>query len=81
MHTYFSELFILHDWFRLWDHLVSNQPSFMYYLVIAYVRYFRGALLEVDKTDDFTVINLYSLIVLFPAKKFCKCVKTFNYCI
>lgn len=56
MHTFFSELFILDDWLRLWDHLVSNQPSFMYYLVIAYVRYFRGALLEVDRTDDFTVI-------------------------
>lgn len=56
MHTFFSELFILDDWLRLWDHLVSNQPSFMYYLVIAYIRYFRNALLEVDKTDDFTVI-------------------------
>jgi hypothetical protein len=55
MHTFFSELFMLEDWLRLWDHLVSNQPSFMYYLVVAYVKYFRGALLEVDKTDDFTV--------------------------
>ena len=70
MHTLFSELFILDDWLRIWDHLVSNQPCFMYHLIIAYVKYYRKALLEVGKTDDFTVSTLTFIIVLFPKKEF-----------
>jgi hypothetical protein len=55
MHSLFSELFVLDDWLRVWDHLVSNPPAFMYYVVVAYAKYFRTALLETDKHDDFRV--------------------------
>ncbi|RKO82738.1 hypothetical protein BDK51DRAFT_30230, partial [Blyttiomyces helicus] len=53
MQTLLSELFSKPDWLRVWDHLVSNPPSFMYILLVAYIKSFRVALLDVSKTDEF----------------------------
>jgi hypothetical protein len=64
MHTLFSELFSLEDWLRLWDHLISNPPSFMYYVIIAYVRCFRIALLNTDRFDDFKVIMIQKSLTI-----------------
>ena len=83
MHTLFSELFSLNEWFRVWDHLISNQPAFMYYLIIAYVRYYRSPLLQLEKLDDFRVNlefkNENNDIVSFSKKKCSQCVEIIDY--
>jgi hypothetical protein len=61
MHTLCSELLLMEDWLRVWDHMVSNPPSFFYYVLIAYARYFRVALLTTDKHDDFRVMCYFRL--------------------
>ena len=55
MHTLFSELFDFDEWLRIWDHLITNEIDFFYYIIVAYVRYFRIPLLEITKVDDFRV--------------------------
>lgn len=53
MQTLFSEMFAKDDWLKLWDHLLSNQPSYMYYVIVAYLIRFRKPLLETHRAGDF----------------------------
>lgn len=53
MQTLFSEIFAKDDWLKLWDHLITNQPSFMYYMVVAYLIRFRSPLLATHREADF----------------------------
>lgn len=53
MQTLFSEIFAKDDWLKLWDHLVSNQPSFLYFIIVAYLIRFRSPLLETHRESDF----------------------------
>lgn len=53
MQSFFSELFSKDDWLKLWDHLVTNQPSFFYYVLVAYLIRFRQPLLETSRLADF----------------------------
>ncbi|KAL2919956.1 hypothetical protein HK105_200022 [Polyrhizophydium stewartii] len=53
MKTLFTEQFSRPDWLRLWDHLLTQPPSFMYHFVVAYILAFRAALLETTKLSDF----------------------------
>ena len=69
MHTLFSENFTSQDWFQLWDHFLSNQPSFMMYFIIAYIRSFRTALLELEKLDDFKASFIFLLFFFLRKKK------------
>lgn len=53
MQSLFSELFSKKEWMMVWDHLVSNPPSFMYHFITAYLIHFRRVLLGVYETKDF----------------------------
>lgn len=70
MQSLFSELFSKPDWMVVWDHLVSNPPSFMYSFTTAYIIHFRVALLSINDPKDFyyffqrrNVTNIPSLIL------------------
>ena len=71
MQSLFSELYSKQDWLKLWDHLVTNQPSFMYFVVIAYLIRFRRPLLETHRLGDLeyffqrrNAVNVSSIILL-----------------
>ncbi|KAI8905481.1 WD40-repeat-containing domain protein [Gorgonomyces haynaldii] len=53
LQTLFSEQFSKQDWLTLWDHLVVNQPSFLYHILVAYLIRFRKPLLETTRLSDF----------------------------
>ncbi|KAJ3108872.1 TBC1 domain member 31 [Phlyctochytrium planicorne] len=53
MSTLFAEIFSETDWLKVWDHLVTNPPSFVYYFVLAYLRKYRIALLATTDLRDF----------------------------
>jgi hypothetical protein len=55
LHTFFTEILTRNDWLKLWDHLLTNPPAFIYYFIVAYLRTFRIALLDVRKEEDFKV--------------------------
>ena len=63
--TFFSEIFSREDWLVTWDHVFMNEPDFMYYVLIAYLRYFRTPLMGIHKLEDFQVCSLFSLACLF----------------
>jgi hypothetical protein len=53
MQSLFSELFSKKDWLMVWDHLVSNPPSFMYHFMVAYLMHFRRPLMQTTELKDF----------------------------
>ena len=53
LQTLFSELFSERDWVKLWDHLLTNTPSFIFFIAVAYNMRFRLPLLELEKISDF----------------------------
>lgn len=53
MQSLFSELFSKRDWLMVWDHLVSNSPSFMYHFITGYIIHFRRSLLSISSLKDF----------------------------
>ncbi|KAJ3209747.1 TBC1 domain member 31 [Dinochytrium kinnereticum] len=53
MSTLFAEIFSQADWLKVWDHMITNPPSFLYYFVVAYLRRFRTALLAITDLRDF----------------------------
>jgi hypothetical protein len=53
MQTLFSELFSKQDWVKVWDHLLTNPPSFMYHFIAAYLIHFRKPLLGISDIKDF----------------------------
>jgi hypothetical protein len=55
MQSLFSEVFTKPEWLILWDHLFMNSPKFMYFIVVAYLKFFRSALLPVQKERDLKV--------------------------
>eukprot|EP00698_Gefionella_okellyi_P005649 TRINITY_DN15121_c0_g1_i1.p1 TRINITY_DN15121_c0_g1~~TRINITY_DN15121_c0_g1_i1.p1 ORF type:complete len:1344 (+),score=328.15 TRINITY_DN15121_c0_g1_i1:78-4109(+) len=52
LQTLFSEMLTKFDWLRLFDHILSNDTSFMVYAATALVIYFRKRLLTVQSVDD-----------------------------
>ncbi|KAJ3323251.1 TBC1 domain member 31 [Boothiomyces sp. JEL0866] len=69
--TLFAELFSKKDWLCVWDHLISNQPSFLYHFIIAYLIHFRRPLLRITELKDFyfffqrrNATNVASIILL-----------------
>jgi hypothetical protein len=48
-----QKLFSKKDWLMVWDHLVSNPPSFFYHFIAAYLIHFRRQLLGVSELKDF----------------------------
>jgi WD40 repeat protein len=53
MQSLFSELFSKKDWLMVWDHLVSNSPSFFYHFMVSYLIHFRRPLLRISELKDF----------------------------
>ncbi len=47
-----AQLLPKHEWMRVFDHVFSNDAPFLAYLVLAYLVYFRAALLRVTSVED-----------------------------
>jgi hypothetical protein len=45
LQTAFTDVLVKSDWLKLWDHLLTNPPSFIYYAAAAYLMYMRDALM------------------------------------
>jgi hypothetical protein len=52
LHSLLTELLPKHEWMRVFDHVFSNDAPFLAYLVLAYLVYFRAALLRVTTVED-----------------------------
>ncbi|XXQ38449.1 TBC1 domain family member 31 [Plasmodiophora brassicae] len=46
--TLFTEVFTKSEWLIFFDHVVSNRPSFLLFVVAAYLKNFRGQLLGIE---------------------------------
>ena len=55
LETVFSEVLTRDEWLMLWDHVVSNPPSFLLMLTAAYSVCARGPLMQCTELDDFQV--------------------------
>lgn len=53
LETVFSEVLTRDEWLTLWDHVVSNPPSFFLMLAAAYSICARGPLMQCTELDDF----------------------------
>ncbi|CAF1482765.1 unnamed protein product, partial [Adineta ricciae] len=53
LETFFSEIFNRDEWLCLFDHIFSNHPSFILFIVVSYCINNRSALLRVTELDDF----------------------------
>ncbi|KAI9002277.1 WD40-repeat-containing domain protein, partial [Gaertneriomyces semiglobifer] len=53
MRNAFSEIFLREDWLILWDHLITNEPVFMYYVIVAYLKCHKQGLLALSHQKDF----------------------------
>jgi len=53
LETGFSEVFTRSEWMRLWDHILTNQPSWLLMAVVAYSLINRGPLLDCYEMEAF----------------------------
>ncbi|KAL8615313.1 hypothetical protein ACOMHN_038052 [Nucella lapillus] len=53
LETVFSEVLTREEWLMMWDHVVSNPPSFLLLLTAAYSVCARGPLMQCTEMDDF----------------------------
>lgn len=51
--TLFSEVLTKEEWLRIWDHIFSNHPSFLLFLVAAYLICSRKVLMQCTAKEDF----------------------------
>ena len=56
MRTLYSDAFMKNDWMRLFDHILSNDQTWFYYFLVAYLKYFREPLMKLTTIKDFKVI-------------------------
>ncbi|KAI8607774.1 hypothetical protein BC830DRAFT_1157806 [Chytriomyces sp. MP71] len=52
LQTLLTEILSQRDWLKVWDHLVTNPPAFLYYFIAAYILESRASLLAANKLDD-----------------------------
>lgn len=57
LQTLLSEVLTKDEWLRAWDNIFSNHPSFLLFVVVAYVIVSRKALLQCTRKEDFEVWN------------------------
>eukprot|EP00803_Ostreobium_quekettii_P008125 evm.model.scf_877.4 EVM.evm.TU.scf_877.4 scf_877:37147-47291(+) len=50
--TLMSEVLSKSEWLKVWDHLVSNPPAFLHYVVLSYATFFREALMAIEVEED-----------------------------
>lgn len=46
--TAMTEVLAKPDWLKLWDHVLSNSPPFLMFLVLSYLVYFRVQILSAE---------------------------------
>lgn len=51
--TLFSEVLTKEEWLRTWDHIFTNHPSFLLFLVVAYLICSRKVLMQCTMKEDF----------------------------
>lgn len=66
LQTLLSEVLTKEEWLRAWDNIFSNHPSFLLFVVVAYVTVSRKALLQCTRKEDFEV-RIDQLVVGFDA--------------
>ena len=52
LQSLFSEVLSRHEWLKLFDHVLSNPPSFMECFVVAYLSYFRQSIMSAPTKDE-----------------------------
>lgn len=52
METAFAEVFDERQWFEIWDHIVSNEPYFMVFIIVAYNLALRSIILRANDVDE-----------------------------
>ncbi|KAJ3407502.1 TBC1 domain member 31 [Chytriomyces hyalinus] len=52
LQTLLTEILSKSEWLRVWDHLVTNPPAFLYYIVASYLIQLRVSLLDATKLQD-----------------------------
>lgn len=50
--TLFSEVFAKDEWLKVWDHILANDVSFFYFVVVAYLHHNRASLLRLKTVDE-----------------------------
>ena len=68
LQTLLSEVLTKDEWLRAWDNIFSNHPSFLLFVVVAYVIVSRKVLLQCSRREDFEVRMIYTLIWLCTDK-------------
>nr|CAD7432689.1 unnamed protein product [Timema monikensis] len=53
LHTAFSEVLVKNEWMAFWDHVFSNEPSFLLMAVVAYNITLRATVKSCKTTQDF----------------------------
>lgn len=57
MSTFYSDLFSKSDWCQIWDNIIFNAPEFFYFVLLAFLKLSRGALMSITDKSDFEVYN------------------------
>lgn len=68
LQTLLSEVLTKDEWLRAWDNIFSNHPSFLLFVVVAYVIVSRKVLLQCSRREDFEVRMIYTVIWLCTDK-------------
>ncbi|RKP18781.1 hypothetical protein ROZALSC1DRAFT_22894, partial [Rozella allomycis CSF55] len=74
LQTFFASHFSSDEWAVLMDHIISEDPSFIYYLTVAYIRYHRETFLNMKTIQEFNKFHEQSIptnvkMLLKSAKK------------
>ena len=67
LQTLLSEVFSKQEWCIIWDHIVMNhQQSYLYFVVLAYLIYFRVSILSCKSISEFEVTFLtFTTLLIF----------------
>ncbi|KAJ3087551.1 TBC1 domain member 31 [Quaeritorhiza haematococci] len=49
----FTEILSKDEWTLTWDHCLTNDPGFLYYFLVAYLKFCRVSLMSIKKLEDF----------------------------
>lgn len=47
-----TEVLSTQEWLKLWDHIISNDPTFLYYVSVSFMIYFRNPIMSAGKEED-----------------------------
>lgn len=52
MSTVMTEVLSKTDWLKLWDHVLSNSPPFLLFLLLSYLLYFKAQILSAESMEQ-----------------------------